>query len=162
MKFNLEELVQHDGSDACPICRTQDIVDRILVPAAAVWEQQNDLPMFSMALHGATSASAGADDLPADDIALAERFKAGYEKVTTEIHKVIIGQSEVIEQVLLTRIVGCFRAPWRPCATRWTPTTRSAWSGRASSTRTGANSAGRAVMFPIRGRFSASFCSFIA
>ncbi len=48
----------------------------------------------------------GVADLPADDIVLAERFKAGYEQVKKEIHKIIIGQSEVIEQVLLTLFVG--------------------------------------------------------
>ncbi len=42
----------------------------------------------------------------ADDIALAEKLKKGYEQVTTEIRKVIIGQSEVVEQVLLTLFVG--------------------------------------------------------
>ena len=42
----------------------------------------------------------------ADDIALAEKLKSGYERVTTEIRKVIIGQHDVIEQVLLTLFVG--------------------------------------------------------
>ena len=45
-------------------------------------------------------------ELPSDDIALAERLKNGYEKVTREVHKVIIGQHEVVEQVLLTLLVG--------------------------------------------------------
>jgi len=42
----------------------------------------------------------------ADDIALAEKLKAGYERVTKEIRKVIIGQHDVVEQVLLTLFVG--------------------------------------------------------
>jgi MoxR-like ATPase len=48
----------------------------------------------------------GVAELPSDDIALAERLKSGYEQVTTEVHKVIIGQDEVVEQVLLTLLVG--------------------------------------------------------
>ena len=42
----------------------------------------------------------------ADDIALAEKLKAGYEEVVVEIHKRIIGQQKVVEQVLLTLFVG--------------------------------------------------------
>lgn len=45
-------------------------------------------------------------DLPENDIALAKRLKAGYEQVTTEVHKIIVGQNEVIEQMLLTLFVG--------------------------------------------------------
>jgi len=45
-------------------------------------------------------------ELPADDIALAKQLKAGYEQVIKEIHKVIIGQHDVVEQVLLTLFVG--------------------------------------------------------
>jgi len=45
-------------------------------------------------------------ELPPDDIALAEGLKAGYEEVVQEIRKVIIGQQEVVDQVLLTLFVG--------------------------------------------------------
>ncbi len=41
-----------------------------------------------------------------DDIALADRMKVGREQVLTELRKVIIGQQEVIEQVLMTLFVG--------------------------------------------------------
>ncbi|MEQ9398858.1 MAG: MoxR family ATPase [Longimicrobiales bacterium] len=41
-----------------------------------------------------------------DDIALADRMKAGREQVISELRKLIIGQDEVIEQVLLTLFVG--------------------------------------------------------
>ena len=44
--------------------------------------------------------------LPEDDIALAKHLKEGYEQVTTEGHKIIVGQNEVVEQVLLTLFVG--------------------------------------------------------
>ncbi len=45
-------------------------------------------------------------NLPEDDIALAKHLKEGYEQVTTEVHKIIVGQNEVVEQVLLTLFVG--------------------------------------------------------
>ncbi|MCH8937093.1 MAG: MoxR family ATPase [Gemmatimonadetes bacterium] len=41
-----------------------------------------------------------------DDIALAERLKAGHEQVKSEIHKLIVGQEEVIDLVLLSVFVG--------------------------------------------------------
>jgi MoxR-like ATPase len=42
----------------------------------------------------------------ADDVALADRLKRGREEVIKELRKLIIGQEEVIEQVLLTLFVG--------------------------------------------------------
>ena len=42
----------------------------------------------------------------ADDVALADRLKNGRQQMITEIRKLIIGQEEVIEQVLLTLFVG--------------------------------------------------------
>ncbi len=41
-----------------------------------------------------------------DDVALADRMKAGREKILTELHKVIVGQEDVVGQVLLTLFVG--------------------------------------------------------
>ena len=41
-----------------------------------------------------------------DDIALADKLKAGREEILTELHKLIVGQQEVIEQALLTLFVG--------------------------------------------------------
>ena len=42
----------------------------------------------------------------ADDIALADRLKVGIGNVTTELHKLIVGQEQVIEQVLLSLLAG--------------------------------------------------------
>jgi MoxR-like ATPase len=42
----------------------------------------------------------------ADDVALADRLKNGREQIITELRKLIIGQDDVIEQVLLTLFVG--------------------------------------------------------
>jgi MoxR-like ATPase len=42
----------------------------------------------------------------ADDVALADRLKSGRKQMIGEIRKLIIGQEEVIEQVLLTLFVG--------------------------------------------------------
>ncbi len=41
-----------------------------------------------------------------DDVALADKLKASREAILTELHKLIIGQREVIEQALLTLFVG--------------------------------------------------------
>ncbi len=53
MSVGLEELVEHDLSDDCPVCRAHDVVEMALVPAAAAWELKHELPRFSIALHGA-------------------------------------------------------------------------------------------------------------
>ena len=53
MANNLTELTEHDFSDDCPICRAQDVVQFALLPAAAAWESNSELPRFSIALHGA-------------------------------------------------------------------------------------------------------------
>ncbi|HET9947896.1 MAG TPA: MoxR family ATPase [Longimicrobiales bacterium] len=42
----------------------------------------------------------------ADDVALADRLKSGREQIIAELRKLIIGQEDVIEQVLLTLFVG--------------------------------------------------------
>ena len=51
------------------------------------------------------SAEAGALESP-DDIDLADRMKAGREQIISEVRKLIIGQEEVIEQMLLSLFVG--------------------------------------------------------
>lgn len=53
MSSQLSALLEHDLSDDCGICRALDIVDMALLPAAAAWEQSNQLPRLSLALHGA-------------------------------------------------------------------------------------------------------------
>ena len=45
-------------------------------------------------------------DLPPDDIALADKMNAGRQQILTELRKIIIGQEEVIDQVLMTLFVG--------------------------------------------------------
>jgi MoxR-like ATPase len=42
----------------------------------------------------------------ADDIALADKLKAGRDQIMSELHKLIIGQESVIDQVLLSLFVG--------------------------------------------------------
>jgi MoxR-like ATPase len=41
-----------------------------------------------------------------DDVALADRMKQGRDQIITELHKLIIGQGDTIEQVLLSLFVG--------------------------------------------------------
>ena len=53
MKIDLEQLTVHDPGDDCPVCRAQDLVMAALLPAAAAWELNSELPRFSVALHGA-------------------------------------------------------------------------------------------------------------
>ena len=67
---------------------------------------------------GSEAAESAGDEAPAvvaagptelespDDIALADKLKAGREQILSELHKKIIGQDEIIEQVLLTLFVG--------------------------------------------------------
>ena len=53
MSVGLKELIDHDLSNDCPVCRAHDVVEMVLVPAAAAWELKDELPRFSIALHGA-------------------------------------------------------------------------------------------------------------
>jgi len=53
MSINLEKLTEHDPDNDCPVCRAQDLIHIALLPAAAAWEMNNDLPQFSIALNGA-------------------------------------------------------------------------------------------------------------
>ena len=54
----------------------------------------------------AVIAAAPTDLESPDDIALADKMKAGREQILSELHKKIIGQDEIIEQVLQTLFVG--------------------------------------------------------
>jgi MoxR-like ATPase len=47
-----------------------------------------------------------ATQAPPDDLATAERLKAGYAQILSEIRKVIVGQDEVIEQVFISLVAG--------------------------------------------------------
>lgn len=53
MAMDLTSLLDHDLSGDCPVCRAQDIIQIALLPAAAAWELDNNLPRFSIVLHGA-------------------------------------------------------------------------------------------------------------
>jgi len=41
-----------------------------------------------------------------DDVALADRMKAGRDNIVAELRKAIVGQEDVLNQVLLTLFVG--------------------------------------------------------
>ncbi len=45
-------------------------------------------------------------DLEANDVALADRMNAGRQKIVSELQKLIVGQQDVVNQVLLTLFVG--------------------------------------------------------
>ena len=42
----------------------------------------------------------------ADHVALADQLKAGHDRIVAEMRKLIVGQEEVIEQILLTLFAG--------------------------------------------------------
>jgi MoxR-like ATPase len=46
------------------------------------------------------------DTVPDDDVGLAERMKQGRDRIVREIRKLIVGQDDVIEQVLISLFVG--------------------------------------------------------
>ena len=70
MPVDLNAIIEHDTSDECPVCRAQDLVEIALLPAAAAWELRNELPRFSMALHGAAGLLSAllAEGVPRDDV----------------------------------------------------------------------------------------------
>jgi hypothetical protein len=53
MTTDLDQIVDHDMSEDCPVCRAQQIAEGALLPATAAWELHHELPRFSLALHGA-------------------------------------------------------------------------------------------------------------
>jgi hypothetical protein len=53
MPININTLTEHDPDNDCPVCRAQDLIHIALLPAAAAWEMNNELPQFSIALNGA-------------------------------------------------------------------------------------------------------------
>jgi hypothetical protein len=59
-----------------------------------------------------TAIDGGTVALEPDDIALADRLKHGREQILTELRKVIIGQDDVVELVLLTLFVGGTPSWW--------------------------------------------------
>ncbi len=52
-RVDFDEIVTHTAADDCPACRAQELTMVALLPAAAAWEANSELPSFSMALHGA-------------------------------------------------------------------------------------------------------------
>jgi MoxR-like ATPase len=53
-----------------------------------------------------TAAGPVAEPEPVDDAELAERLRAAADEILTELRKIIIGQEEVVQQVLLSLLVG--------------------------------------------------------
>ena len=55
MTVNLNELVEHNDTDDCPVCRALDFTYAVVAPAVASWEQSNEFPKMSLALNGAVA-----------------------------------------------------------------------------------------------------------
>ena len=53
MPSRLQDILTHDDTEDCVVCRSRELVAQIVVPAAAAWEATMNLPRFSLALHGA-------------------------------------------------------------------------------------------------------------
>ncbi len=70
MAIDLNALTEHDMSDNCPVCRAQNLVDMVVLPAAAAWELRNELPRLSVALHGAAGLLSALleEGVPRDDV----------------------------------------------------------------------------------------------
>ena len=54
-KVDFDEITSHTSGDDCPVCRAQEMAYVALLPAAAAWEANSELPRFSLSLHGAAS-----------------------------------------------------------------------------------------------------------
>ena len=52
------------------------------------------------------SVREAAVELAADDVALADKMNDGRKRIVTELKKIIVGQDDVVGQVLLTLFVG--------------------------------------------------------
>jgi hypothetical protein len=49
----LHDLIQHDTTDECPVCRAQEFAQAIVLPACASWEMTNGFERFTLALNSA-------------------------------------------------------------------------------------------------------------
>ncbi len=77
-------------------------------PAAAGTDQGAEADVVEVAAHvGAPEADPAGDRLrEADDIDLADQLRQARKQILTELRKIIIGQEAVVEQVLLSLMVG--------------------------------------------------------
>ncbi|HIF08016.1 MAG TPA: MoxR family ATPase [Gemmatimonadetes bacterium] len=86
----------------------QEVAETEEVSEVAVVSEDEELAQVAEAEAEATTpdgSEAAALETP-DDIDLADRMKAGREQILLEVRKLIIGQEEVIEQMLLSLFVG--------------------------------------------------------
>ncbi len=87
MPIDLKAITEHDMSDNCPVCRAQNLVDMVLLPAAAAWELRSELPRFSIALHGAAGLLSALleEGVPRDEVEAAlSRLLDDYEQQVAE------------------------------------------------------------------------------
>ena len=70
MPIDLNTLIEHDMSDDCPVCWAQNLVDLVLLPAAAAWELRSELPRLSIALYGAAGLLSALleEGMPRDEV----------------------------------------------------------------------------------------------
>src|SRR4030095_14834349 len=95
-----------DGSGALP-GRAREARDRPgAQDARAPRGRRGSEEEILLGAHVNPMVSAAVDLDSPDDIALADRMNAGRQQIVTELKKIIVGQDEVISQVLLTLFVG--------------------------------------------------------
>ena len=88
-----------------------------------------------------TAESVTQEPVGSDDVALAQRMQQGRDRIVHELRKLIVGQDDVIEQVLIVAVrrrqlpasSACPAWPRRCSSTRWRRCSTS--SSRASSSR---------------------------
>ena len=86
MPIDLNTLTEYDASDDCPVYRAQNLVDLVLLPAAAAWELRSELPRLSIALHGAAGLLSAflEEGVPRDVEAALSRLLDDIEQQTAE------------------------------------------------------------------------------
>ena len=75
-------------------------------PAAPPATTSDSTPATSDAREPRNSDASAADATGATDVALARRIQEGRERILSEVRKIVIGQEEAVEHVLLTLLVG--------------------------------------------------------
>lgn len=53
MPSRLHDIMTHDDTEDCVVCRSRELAAQIVAPAVTAWEAALNLPRFSLALHGA-------------------------------------------------------------------------------------------------------------
>ncbi len=69
-RVDFDAIITHTAADDCTACQAQELTIVALLPAAAAWEANSELPRYSLALHGAAGllGSMLEEGVPRDEI----------------------------------------------------------------------------------------------